>query len=787
MAAVVKRSIELTVQGGQTAVTVFEDVGAKGEKALRGIGTAAQTANDNVERLGRTGGQAGNALKAGFSNLGLQLQDVVVQAQAGTSAFTILAQQGPQIASGFAFLNPMVGVVVALGAAAAGVAVNMLGVKDSADLAKTASESLQQAQEALRGTIAGQASDITRLAGEYRKLGAEMRIVERIKLESALRDQEKALRDQRAAVLKLGDEFKDTFDAVLNPVASEQIDRRRGDVPPAVAERIRQIEATARELNAFASDEGRGFNSLLIGLRQLEDTTPGAAKVIDPLIDRIVKATRGSDDFAKSVEKTRYALAALRAAAEGKDGPAVPSSLLQDAKAADAYGDSVKRLTTDLLKVKDARKGFIQEQLDRLPANATAEQRAEVARLAGEYFDAEVAAKATHKAQVEGARTAKRETAELVREHERDLEVLERLKTRADAITNDVGQRIKAAGDRAVGQLSDSGQRDPAMVAAVREAAEANERDAVALRNRTKAQNDNTQAQDAALRVIEAGRTPQEELVARLGDIEAATTTLIRLNPQLADTYRQAGEAAKQAAREQGKKAIADAERAKMLASILKLEGSDSLTDRLMGGAARGFLDLKDQVLTASERMRKGVVGFAETASDAFAEFAMTGKANIKGLVASVLADFAQLQARQAILQLITWGGKALFSWYTGTATTGATTNHTGGMVGDGPRREIPAALVATAPRAHRGLMVDERVIVAQTGERVLNREQTREWNAGRRGAGLTINHSPVFNISGYQDPATIRAIVEQSSAQARGDLARDFKSNPAYRRKLAA
>ncbi|MCP4488301.1 MAG: hypothetical protein GY820_13420, partial [Gammaproteobacteria bacterium] len=40
-------------------------------------------------------------LRGVSQNLGWQLQDVAVQAQMGTSAFTIFAQQGSQMASSF--------------------------------------------------------------------------------------------------------------------------------------------------------------------------------------------------------------------------------------------------------------------------------------------------------------------------------------------------------------------------------------------------------------------------------------------------------------------------------------------------------------------------------------------------------------------------------------------------------------------------------------------------------------------------------------------------------------
>jgi hypothetical protein len=67
------------------------------------------------------------------------------------------------------------------------------------------------------------------------------------------------------------------------------------------------------------------------------------------------------------------------------------------------------------------------------------------------------------------------------------------------------------------------------------------------------------------------------------------------------------------------------------------------------------------------------------------------------------------------------------------TGTVAGGSHHIGGMVGfSNDNRMLPANVVRFAPRAHDGLYLnpDERVIVAQTGERVLNRNETRQYNA---------------------------------------------------------
>lgn len=68
---------------------------------------------------------------------------------------------------------------------------------------------------------------------------------------------------------------------------------------------------------------------------------------------------------------------------------------------------------------------------------------------------------------------------------------------------------------------------------------------------------------------------------------------------------------------------------------------------------------------------------------------------------------------------------------------------HKGGIIGQTPAsvRPFPAAAFANAPRAHTGLKVDERLIVGLTGERVLNRQETKKYEKKTaQEINLTIN-----------------------------------------------
>lgn len=79
------------------------------------IGQSASRAGKNLTITPRISGQSGK-FQAG--QVAMQLQDIAVQAQGGTSALTIFAQQGSQILSAFGPIGAIAGAVAAVGGAA---------------------------------------------------------------------------------------------------------------------------------------------------------------------------------------------------------------------------------------------------------------------------------------------------------------------------------------------------------------------------------------------------------------------------------------------------------------------------------------------------------------------------------------------------------------------------------------------------------------------------------------------------------------------------------------------
>lgn len=109
------------------------------DNSLSGYEKFRKTLNGTGNELEDLGKKSANnvvpfrAQKGALSNLSFQLQDVAVQAQAGTDAMIILGQQGPQIASIFGPGGAVAGAIVAFGALIAGVAMKMGATEMSAE------------------------------------------------------------------------------------------------------------------------------------------------------------------------------------------------------------------------------------------------------------------------------------------------------------------------------------------------------------------------------------------------------------------------------------------------------------------------------------------------------------------------------------------------------------------------------------------------------------------------------------------------------------------------------
>lgn len=211
----------------------------------------------------------------------------------------------------------------------------------------------------------------------------------------------------------------------------------------------------------------------------------------------------------------------------------------------------------------------------------------------------------------------------------------------------------------------------------------------------------------------------------------------------------------------EGERQIADA-RAKALTDMreLRVSAVEAMSAYAQGSpeqaaALEGLRELDGQIAQVVQSQNVWGQKIEDTASGAFGDFLSdlsTGAKSFKDafndMVKSFVSGVARMLAQEAALRTV----QSLFSAFGGGAGTnaGATSNvktgasvgkfHTGGRVGGGggTRMHLPVSplLFGDAPRFHSGggfgLRSDERAAVLQTGERVLNRQQTAAYDAGR-------------------------------------------------------
>lgn len=186
-------------------------------------------------------------------------------------------------------------------------------------------------------------------------------------------------------------------------------------------------------------------------------------------------------------------------------------------------------------------------------------------------------------------------------------------------------------------------------------------------------------------------------------------------------------------------------------------------------GMVRGARKWAAETTDYASSVEQALTGTFDRATDAFAEFALTGKMNLADLGNYFLQTLAVIGARNAIGGIVGGLTSALGGIMGGffggggitTKTTGSTWSsgisyentrpggwHRGGLVGiDSPTftRSLPLMAFEGAPRLHSGggwFRSDEYPAILQRGERVLNRDETAAYHAGMQAGGYRGNGS---------------------------------------------
>lgn len=197
-----KVSIRLGIVGGQEVTATFDQVGKKGEDSLDRIGNAASRSGQRVEAASRQ-------FRGSMQNVSYQVQDVAVQMAAGTAASTALAQQLPQLLSGFGLMGAIMGTVAAIAIPLA--AHFLLMGKNAKEAAKDVEDLAKNVKELAAANDNFSVDGINALIEKYGELDTKILLMIAHQRELA---GDKAMEAARAAVAGVADQFGDLIDVV---------------------------------------------------------------------------------------------------------------------------------------------------------------------------------------------------------------------------------------------------------------------------------------------------------------------------------------------------------------------------------------------------------------------------------------------------------------------------------------------------------------------------------------------------------------------------------------------
>jgi Lambda phage tail tape-measure protein (Tape_meas_lam_C) len=296
-------SIRLGLVGGKEVVAQFEQLGNTGSTAMRRLGDSA------TQNFGKVT-SAGRGMGGGLQNVGYQVQDFAVQVAGGTSATRAMAQQLPQLLSGFGLWGVALGTVSAILIPLAG---HLFGVGKSAETAKTAVSQLTASVNELK-----KANDVYSTAGieglieKYGELDAKILTLVAHQTQFAL---DKAMLDARTSAAGL----EGGLDGVLGKLHEYDSYTKSGATNPEFLADARDAAQALQDEFGLTVDEARALKDTLDAVRGA-DTIGEMADATAKLTVLIEKTSLKGSEFAGTLLESESALRQLNHEGSGIGG-----------------------------------------------------------------------------------------------------------------------------------------------------------------------------------------------------------------------------------------------------------------------------------------------------------------------------------------------------------------------------------------------------------------------------------------------------------------------------------
>lgn len=297
-----KVSVRLGVVGGKEVEATFLDIGNKGSAAMQRLGNESEEA---FAKVGRTSGQAG----AGLQNFGFQVQDVAVQIAGGTDASRALAQQLPQLLSGFGLWGVAMGTASAILIPLAGY---LFGFGEEAEAASDKVATLTEKIGELHRINQNYSTEgVERLIEKYGELDAKVLLLIERQRQFAEQEAFDAAREAARSFDEELDGLRGNLEAFDN-FTKAAIDRPEwGPDAESWREAVEQMGLTV--------DEARNLLAAMEALKAAE-TIPEMADAAATLSGLLEGTTFEGTEFAKTLLDAEDALRQLNAEGSGIGG-----------------------------------------------------------------------------------------------------------------------------------------------------------------------------------------------------------------------------------------------------------------------------------------------------------------------------------------------------------------------------------------------------------------------------------------------------------------------------------
>lgn len=213
-------------------------------------------------------------------------------------------------------------------------------------------------------------------------------------------------------------------------------------------------------------------------------------------------------------------------------------------------------------------------------------------------------------------------------------------------------------------------------------------------------------------------------------------------------------------------------------ATIAAAEAEQAALERTLSGhqkLLRSWMDIRNQIDQVSIGISNSITTNMAGALTDLITGAKSAKEAFGAMASSIVNDITKM-VTQMIVQIFY---AKILGWVTGTPTgsigsmaskmlggggmLGATVKHEGGPIEDGPRRFLPAAAFAGAPKFHGGGTVGQNEVPAilETGETVLTKDQAK--GIKQRLSGGSASQPVQVTVINLQDPQAVAAYHAQN------------------------